>query len=669
MAEVFDFGLQQHKIKMDGKFFENNLFAVAGDTGRRLEVQLLDSNNLVQNTTGISLRLNADVAGQATYAEATLVDATKGLYELDLPNGMLIAPGNWQFQWQIIGNNGEKLHSFAFTGSIGSNLSDGGTEATNFYLNADELKQMQDDLINGTFNSEVLETNIAEKLTDLETQYAPKLTKVTAQLTQIAINVSDFGAVGDGVTDDTLAIQNALDYATTNHLTVKNDYDKTYIVTGLKIENKQKFEIDFKGYLKTKDNVEIKKHILSIDNCSDYTITNYRGDGNSLQNGVRHNTSIADYEPNQHFHILNLVNSSKANFGVIKGVNPLGDVLSISGNINSNELHFDHVYGKSDEGIGRQTVSIVSGKNLTFNVIENFNIGHYSMPGGLDIEPYSTQTIVENVYVGYLHVETYGFSGLGVLSLQDTLKNVRIDNAKIINLNTVGTYTREAIFLGCKDVVVNNLHVICNHPSSAYGIAIGEVPGTPIPKVEDLIINNLVVENSRYGIIVDNAVDVKIKHATFKNCQQYFINMYGVDGFEIDLTGNIKESIHSSGGILVQGLYNQKNVTISGNLSKEIVGDVDTFAIMNNQIANKATNFQLKDLNLSGWEPTKMLHQTLRNLDKINCKGLTTIDSEVSPSPAYYKTGDFVRVLNPTDVKRIIGYLLVPNGFVPLSTI
>lgn len=184
MAEVFDFGLQQHKIKMDGKFFENNLFAVAGDTGRRLEVQLLDSNNMVQNTTGISLRLNADVAGQATYAEATLVDATQGLYELDLPNGMLISPGNWQFQWQIIGTSGEKLHSFAFTGSVGSNLSEGGSEATNFYLNADELKQMQEDFISGAFDSSVLETNIAEKLTDLEMEYLPRLTELDAELGQ-----------------------------------------------------------------------------------------------------------------------------------------------------------------------------------------------------------------------------------------------------------------------------------------------------------------------------------------------------------------------------------------------------------------------------------------------------------------------------------------------------
>lgn len=183
---------------MDGKFFENNLFAVAGDTGRRLEVQLLDSNNLVQNTTGISLRLNANVAGQATYAEATLVDATKGLYELDLPNGMLIAPGNWQFQWQIIGTSGEKLHSFAFTGSIGSNLSEGGTEATNFYLNVEDLKDLQNDFLNGTIDSALLQTNIENVLTDLEESFLPRLLENESK-------IGELGAVATFKGTDTYA--------------------------------------------------------------------------------------------------------------------------------------------------------------------------------------------------------------------------------------------------------------------------------------------------------------------------------------------------------------------------------------------------------------------------------------------------------------------------------
>ena len=182
MAEIVDFGLQQHKIKMDSRYFENVLSVVAGDTGRRIEVQLLDTNGMVQNTTGLNLRLNALVAGKATFTDATLVDATTGKYRLDLSNGMFLAPGNWQFQWQITDSAGKKLHSFAFTGNIGKNISEGGSQATNFYLNLEDLKKMQDDLINGTIDSSILETTITEKLTDLETQYAPKLTEVTAQL-------------------------------------------------------------------------------------------------------------------------------------------------------------------------------------------------------------------------------------------------------------------------------------------------------------------------------------------------------------------------------------------------------------------------------------------------------------------------------------------------------
>lgn len=184
MAEIVDFGLQKHKIKMDSRYFDNVLSVVAGDTGRRIEVQLLDTNGMVQNTTGLKLRLNAEVEGKATYTDATLVDATTGKYQLDLSNGMFLAPGNWQFQWQITDSVGKKLHSFAFTGNVGKNISEGGSQATNFYLNLDDLKAMQEDLVNGTFDSEALETNISEKLTNLESEYAPKLTEVTAQLAQ-----------------------------------------------------------------------------------------------------------------------------------------------------------------------------------------------------------------------------------------------------------------------------------------------------------------------------------------------------------------------------------------------------------------------------------------------------------------------------------------------------
>lgn len=142
MADIFDLGLQNHKIKMDGKFFEGNLIAVTGDTARRLSVQLLNSDGLVQNTTGLEVRLNANINKKATFTIATLKDATQGIYEIDLSNGMLLAPGTWSFQWQVISVDGKKINSFPFTGYIGTNLSEGGTQAKNFYLNLDNLQDL-----------------------------------------------------------------------------------------------------------------------------------------------------------------------------------------------------------------------------------------------------------------------------------------------------------------------------------------------------------------------------------------------------------------------------------------------------------------------------------------------------------------------------------------------
>lgn len=212
--------MQQHKIKMDSRYFENVLSVVAGDTGRRIQVQLLDTNGMVQNTTGLNLRLNALIAGKSTFTDATLVDAATGKYQLDLSNGMFLAPGDREFQWQITDSSGKKLNSFAFTGNVGKNITEGGVEATNFYLNIDSLKAMQDDLVNGTFHSEALETNIAEKLEALEETYAPRLTEVATQLAQIKNdNVVDLvlfmgqsNMAGRGVADEATVLDDGEGY-------------------------------------------------------------------------------------------------------------------------------------------------------------------------------------------------------------------------------------------------------------------------------------------------------------------------------------------------------------------------------------------------------------------------------------------------------------------------
>lgn len=67
-------------------------------------------------------------------------------------------------------------------------------------------------MLDGSFDTGVLQTKIDEKLADLEAQYAPDLAGVKTGLADIVtVNVKNKGAIGNGVTDCTTALQSAHD--------------------------------------------------------------------------------------------------------------------------------------------------------------------------------------------------------------------------------------------------------------------------------------------------------------------------------------------------------------------------------------------------------------------------------------------------------------------------
>ena len=84
------------------------------------------------------------------------------------------------------------------------------------------LESKMDALLSGKIDDVALQTDIEQKLNDLETQYAPKLTEVTEQLedtekrTSGFINVREFGVKENDGIDYTNELQNAIDYACTH---------------------------------------------------------------------------------------------------------------------------------------------------------------------------------------------------------------------------------------------------------------------------------------------------------------------------------------------------------------------------------------------------------------------------------------------------------------------
>jgi parallel beta-helix repeat protein len=97
------------------------------------------------------------------------------------------------------------------------------------------------------------------------------------------ISVKDFGAVGDGSTDDTAAIQAALTASVGKTLLMNNG---TYIITNLTIPSNIKWVFDISAILKLKDNTDITSNhqTVSGSTVSNVAIYGLKLDGNKANN-------------------------------------------------------------------------------------------------------------------------------------------------------------------------------------------------------------------------------------------------------------------------------------------------------------------------------------------------------------------------------------------------
>ena len=356
------------------------------------------------------------------------------------------------------------------------------------------------------------------------------------------VSVKDFGAVGDGVTDDTVAIQAAIDsvYATGTYGTVVVP-SGTYIFTGITVKSKVTLK-GTGGILKLKDNVcvntGVSYYLVHNLNHNDVTYDGLIIDGNKDNNtsflvadnitAVGENTVVRDCKiinpPDSGIMFSAATNGSCIN-NQIKGARDLGIYVNapettpllgdmvISGNVIT-----ECVYG----GIGvKRSVEncLVSGNLITSCgngiTVEDFGVGNGGHPTHILIEGNLLQDI------GYVYNTLPNVAETGI-TLNATQNAVVSDN-KIQNCSGTGINLS-----GASECVIKGNH-LTGYPtdpasSGTYGVG-GIMIVTRVSAGETFYANNNIISGNYtkdfqdYGIRVNAGAYNNITNNTFNSVE------------------------------------------------------------------------------------------------------------------------------------------------------
>ena len=234
------------------------------------------------------------------------------------------------------------------------------------------------------------------------------------------VDARAYGAVGDGVTDDTTAVQNALTaVATAGYGATLFIPPGVFIVDDINVTNGHDFNIFCMGTLKLKHAVVATHNVLRLTTCYNMTL-DIRADGNVANNG----TPVS-----QHLHLLKMDGCYNASVSLF-GKNLAGDGLYLTGGCH--DINSPHLLCYNGGDYGRNVLSIIKASRINFNNIIGYRVGHTTMPGGIDIEPDVVEDLNEDINFNNVIIYTAGGGGFQLYNgVAATLRRIKAKNIQL----------------------------------------------------------------------------------------------------------------------------------------------------------------------------------------------------------------------------------------------
>ena len=408
---------------------------------------------------------------------------------------------------------------------------------------ANEAHDVMESIINDGFDNAALEANFEQKLDDEIGRLQPEWTQfkndtqqnfndVTSQLNEtvkkniFSVNVKDFGAIGDGITDDTETINNAITYA---H---ENGIEEVYVPKGvymIKAHDGETIVYGLRGGIALKDNIKLRLDVNTIlkaipNDNEGYNIIRARNVENIKIIG-----GTIEGERNEHTgttgewgHGINIRDCTNVYINT-KVINCWGDGIFLGGG--SNPTINAIVENTICDNNRRQGMSVVNVENIkVYNSVFSNTNGTYP-EAGIDLEPSNLNESVINVVIKDCYFEGNMKTGLLSHGKFGRIEDIFVANCVFKN-NESGVRLEEEY--------TKNIHLLNNkvYGSTFRGLTVSHnASNITIDGLTTIGENNQFRVDAGYNLVLRNSnvasvsIGSGVHHVDIIN-----VTIYGVEG-------------------------------------------------------------------------------------------------------------------------------------------